>query len=89
MIDAGMAIGTLDQDTCLSILADAGYSKEEGLNRVRAIRLAPASRVLPVLGQYELNQLRTESGLSTSDFCTRLFAHGQLPLQHLGYLLAE
>lgn len=83
MIDAGLAVGNLDQDKCLQILADAGYSKEESLNRVRAIRLTPAGRVMPVLGLHELNTLRKESGLAIGPFCQALFAHGQLPFSHL------
>jgi len=80
MIDAGLAVGNLDQDKCLQILGDAGFSKEESLNRVRAIRLAPASRVMPLLGLYEITNLRKESSLELGQFCAKLFAHGQLEL---------
>lgn len=86
MIDAGLAVGNLDQDKCLSILTGAGYSQEESLNRVRAIRLAPASRVLPVLGLHELTTLRKASGLPLDQFCRKLLAHGQVPLSHLSAL---
>ncbi len=87
MIDAGLAVGNLDQDKCLQILSDAGFSKEESLNRVRAIRLAPAGRVMPVLGLHELNTLRAQSGLAIGPFCKALFANGQVPFSHLSSLL--
>ncbi|WP_419785515.1 DUF885 family protein [Pseudodesulfovibrio sp.] len=79
MIDAGLAKGDLDQDRCLTILEDAGYSREEALDRVRSIRLNPASRVMPILGLAEMNGLRKTSGMDTAEFCQRLFAAGQLP----------
>jgi len=87
MIDAGLAVGNLDQDKCLQILGDAGFSKKESLNRVRAIRLAPASRVMPVLGLHELTTLRKESKLELGPFCTKLFAHGQIPLMDVGEMM--
>ncbi len=87
MIDAGLAVGNIDQDKCLQILTDAGYSKEESLSRVRAIRLAPAGRVMPVLGLHELNTLREKSGLAIGPFCTALFANGAVPFSHLGALI--
>ncbi len=87
MIDAGLAAGTLDQDKCLEILRGAGFSTEESLTRVRAIRLAPASRVMPVLGLHELKKLRQSSQLGTTEFCKQLFAHGQIPLNRLGELM--
>lgn len=83
MVDAGLAEERLDQDACLSILSGAGYSREEGLGRVRAIRMTPASRAQPVLGVHELNAMRQSSGLSLPEFCQQLFAKGQLPLSHL------
>lgn len=89
MIDAGLAVGNLDQDSCLKILKEAGFSKEESLNRVRAIRLAPAERVMPVLGLHELTTLRTESKLAPGPFCKALFAHGQIPLSHIAPLLTD
>lgn len=88
MIDSGLAVGNLDQDRCLSILGEAGYSKEESLNRVRSIRLAPATRVMPVLGLFELRALRADSGLDVGPFCQRLFAHGQLPIDCLRRTMA-
>lgn len=87
MIDAGLAAGDLDQDRCLSILGDAGYSAEESLDRVRAIRLAPASRVMPVLGLAGMNALRASSGLDIREFCAKLFANGQLPPTHLASII--
>jgi hypothetical protein len=87
MIDAGLAVGNLDQDRCLKILGDAGFSSEESLDRVRAIRLSPASRVMPVLGLSEMNAMREASGLDARTFCSRLFARGQLPLDHLAGLM--
>jgi hypothetical protein len=88
MIDAGLAVGDLDQDRCLTILADAGFSREESLDRVRAIRLAPASRVMPVLGLHELTTLRNRSGLELAPFCEALFANGQLPFPVLTEIIA-
>jgi len=89
MIDAGLAVGNLDQDKCLIILTNAGFSQEESLDRVRAIRLAPASRVMPVLGLHELTSLRKESGLDLNEFCKKLFAHGQLPLDSIRELITS
>ena len=83
MIDAGLAVGDLDQDRCLRILGDAGFSGEESLDRVRAIRLSPASRVMPVLGLAEMNAMRAASGQDARTFCSSLFSRGQLPLNHL------
>ncbi len=83
MIDAGLAVGDLDQDRCIAILADAGFSKDESLNRIRAVRLAPASRVMSVLGLHEIQTLRQDSGMELGAFCTALFANGQLPFQAL------
>jgi len=80
MVDAGLAVGSMDQDKCLAILDEAGYSKEESLHHVRGILLAPAHRSMPVLGLHELTTLRTESGLELGPFCTALFSGGQLPL---------
>lgn len=88
MIDAGLAVGDLDQDRCLAILDAAGYSREESLNRVRAIRLSPGTRVRAVLGLHELTRLRQESGLDIDPFCTRLFASGQLPFPSLRRVLS-
>ncbi|MEF2230290.1 MAG: DUF885 family protein [Pseudodesulfovibrio sp.] len=83
MVDAGLAEGCLDQDRCLSILEGAGYSREEALDRVRAIRLTPASRVMPLIGLAELSELRRRSGLDAPAFCAKLFMGGQLPPDHL------
>jgi len=87
MIDAGLARGDVDQDRCLAILQDAGYSREEALDRVRTIRLSPASRVMPLLGLAELNGLREKAGLDTPEFCRRLFAEGQLPPDQMAGIL--
>ena len=83
MIDAGLAVGNLDQDRCLAILSGAGFSKEESLDRIRAIRLAPASRIMPVLGLHEITTLREESGMKLGPFCKMLFAGGQLPFSFI------
>jgi len=87
MIDAGLAESCLDQDRCLSILEDAGYSREEALERVRTIRLTPASRVMPLIGLAEFYELRRRSGLDAPAFCAKLFANGQLPPDHLPEIL--
>lgn len=87
MIDAGLAVGNLDQDKCLRILADAGFSKEESLDRVRSIRLAPASRVMPVLGLHELRTLRQDSRLPLDQFCKTIFANGQLSFADIGTII--
>lgn len=83
MIDAGLAVGNLDQDKCMEILEGAGFSKDESLDRVRAIRLEPASRVMPVLGLYELNGLREASGMDLPSFCNAVYRNGQLPFSRL------
>jgi hypothetical protein len=83
MIDAGLAAGLLDQERCMTILADSGFSREEALEQVLAIRLAPTSRVMPVLGLHEIAALRQGSGLELGPFCTALFAEGQLPFPAL------
>lgn len=83
MIDAGLAAGALDQDRCLSILADSGFSREESLEQVRAIRLAPTSRITPVLGLHEFDILRRESGLELGPFCAAVFARGHIPFPAL------
>lgn len=85
MIDAGLAVGNMDQDRCLSILGEAGYSREESLENVRSIRLKPAERVMPILGLAELTALRKAANMDIGPFCTRLFADGQLPFS----LIAE
>jgi hypothetical protein len=79
MIDAGLAIGNLDQDKCLAILSDAGFSKEESLDHVRTIRMSPTSRVMPILGLHEITTLRKETNMELGQFCKALFAKGQLP----------
>ena len=81
MVDAGLAVGSMDQEACLSILTQAGYSTEEGLNHVRTIRLAPTIRAMPVLGLHEITALRKQSKLDLPSFCTALFRHGQIPMQ--------
>lgn len=81
MVDAGLAVGSMDQEACLSILTQAGYSTEEGLNHVRAIRLAPTIRAMPVLGLHEITALRKQSKLDLPSFCTALFRHGQIPMR--------
>lgn len=83
MIDAGLAVGNLDQDRCLAILGEAGYSKEESLENVRAIRLQPSERAMPVLGLTEFVSLRKQSNMEIGPFCKALFAHGQLPFSFL------
>ncbi len=87
MVDAGLAVGNLDQDKCLCVLGDAGFSTRESLNHVRSIRLSPASRIMPVLGLHEINQLRRKSQLELGQFCTQLFAHGQLQFADIGQLM--
>jgi len=89
MIDAGLAIDKMDQDTCLSILKIAGYSTEESLNHILAIRLAPAQRSMPVLGLHEITTLREASGLELGAFCTALFAEGQLPFSQISGRLKD
>ena len=42
---------------------DKGDDREEALDRVRAIRLTPASRVMPLIGLAELYELRRRTGL--------------------------
>lgn len=83
MVDAGLAVGNMDQDQCISILGQAGYSKKEALNHVRAIRLTPARRAMPVLGLYEITAMRKASRLDLGPFCKALFKNGQLPLRLL------
>ncbi len=84
MIDAGLAAGKLDQDQCLSILGDSGYSREESLEFIRAICLSPGSQVSSVLGLHEINKLRKDSNLELGPFCTALFAGGQVPFAFIG-----
>lgn len=79
MIDAGLAMGNLDQDKSLAILSNAGFSREESLDHVRTIRLAPASRVMPVLGLHEITMLRKKANMELGPFCKKLFSGGQLP----------
>jgi len=88
MIDAGLAVGSLDQAECLSILGRAGYSREEGLNHVRAIRLAPTTRAMPVLGLHEITELRKLSRLNLPTFCGEILRHGQIPLRFLPTAMA-
>lgn len=83
MIDAGLAVGSMDQNRCLSILEEAGFSQDEGLNHVRNIRLTPSCRAMPILGLYEITRLRKKSRLKIGPFCTALFAGGQLPFAHI------
>ncbi|MUM77930.1 DUF885 family protein [Pseudodesulfovibrio sp. F-1] len=83
MIDAGLATGSLDQDRCMTILADSGLSREEALEHVLAIRMAPTSRIMPVLGLHELTALRKRCGLDLGAFCKAIFAQGQLPFPAL------
>lgn len=88
MVDAGLAVGSLDQKACLSILGQAGYSTEEGLHHVRTIRLTPTLRAMPVLGLHEITEMRKRSKLPLPEFCTALFQHGQIPLRHIAQGLA-
>ena len=88
MIDAGLADERLDLDRCLDILARAGFSKEASLDRVRAVRLAPGSRAMPLLGLHEITRLKMRSGLTEAAFCTALFERGQLPFTHIERHLA-
>ena len=83
MVDAGLAVGAMDQEACLSILGRAGFSMEEGLNHLRAIRLTPTLRAMPVLGLHEITDLRKQAKLALPDFCTALFRHGQVPMRHI------
>ena len=79
MLDAGLADERLDQDRSLAILKDAGFSTEEALNRVRAVRLAPGSRAAPLLGLHEIERLKQDSGMEIGPFCAMLFENGQIP----------
>jgi len=88
MVDAGLAVGSMDQEACLSVLGRAGYSMEEGLNHVRSILLAPTLRATPVLGLHEITDLRKRSGLDLPAYCAALFRHGQIPLRHVALSLA-
>jgi len=88
MIDAGLATGSLDQDRCMAILADSGLSRDEALEQVLAIRMAPTSRVMPVLGLHEITALRQRCGLDLGAFCKAVFAQGQLPFPALAERLA-
>lgn len=83
-VDAGLAAGTRDLDQCMAILAEAGFSRDEGLAQIRSIRLAPARRSMQVLGLHEINALRREWGLELTQFCRKLFAGGQLPFSSIG-----
>lgn len=87
MIDAGLAVGNLDQDSCMAILKGAGFSKDEALSRIRAIRLEPCSRIMPVLGLHELKTLRNSTGLDTADFCRTVFRHGHISFAAMRELL--
>lgn len=78
-IDAGLAVNALDQDNCLAILDQAGFTREEGLAQIRTIRLAPARRAMPILGLHEIKALREQWKLDLGLFCKTLFAEGQLP----------
>lgn len=80
-IDTELASGGLDQDRCLTILDQAGFSRDEGLSHVRAIRMAPGHRTMPILGLREIRELRREWGLDLPQFCKTLFACGQLPME--------
>ncbi|WP_319542374.1 DUF885 family protein [uncultured Pseudodesulfovibrio sp.] len=83
MIDAGLAVGSMDQNRCMSILEEAGFSKDEGLNHIRTIRLTPSRRAMPIIGLYEITRLRKKSRLNLGPFCTALFAEGQLSFAHI------
>ncbi|SOB59680.1 conserved protein of unknown function [Pseudodesulfovibrio profundus] len=89
MIDAGLAVGNLDQDKCLNILMDSGCSKEESLARVRSIRLEPGNRVMPVLGLHEIRSLRRMSKQMLPQFCNTILSHGQISFTHLGEIIRE
>jgi len=78
-IDAGLAIGTLDQEGSLAVLNEAGFTREEGLSHIRAALLAPSRKALPILGLHEISTLRKEWNVDLSTFCKGLFAGGQLP----------
>jgi hypothetical protein len=82
-IDSELALGALDQDHCLDILDRAGFTREEALGEVRLIRTAPGHRTMPVLGLYELNELRRQWRLDLPLFCKALFAEGQMPLSDI------
>jgi hypothetical protein len=82
-IDTELASGGLDQDRCLDILDQAGFSREEGLAHVRTIRMAPGHRTMPILGLREIRELRREWALELPLFCKTLFACGQLPMDSI------
>ncbi|WP_243545239.1 DUF885 family protein [Pseudodesulfovibrio tunisiensis] len=87
MIDAGLATKALTQDQCLEILEQTGFSRHEGLELVRTIRLMPGNKVCPVLGLHELRQLRSESGLDLGEFCSRILQGGHVSFALAGHLV--
>lgn len=87
MVDAGLAIGAMDQKRCLSVLKQTGYSTEEALDHVRNIIQTPARRAMAVLGLHEITTLRRQSGLDLPSFCRTLLAGGQLPFDQIAHTL--
>ncbi|WP_147822392.1 DUF885 family protein [Salidesulfovibrio onnuriiensis] len=79
VVDAGLAIGTADQDFCMKLMEKSGFSKKESLEQLRAIRLAPGSQVASVLGRQEIEKLRAASGLGTPEFCKAFLDGGETP----------
>lgn len=87
MVDTGLSIGLVDQDRCMDLMDQSGFSKEESLEQLRAIRLTPGSQVAPVLGKMEIDALRTLSGLDTAHFCKTFLDGGETPfgMSHLKF----
>lgn len=79
MVDTGLATGHADQDRCMALMEQSGYSREESLQQLRTIRLAPGSQVGSVLGKAEIEALHTSSGLDTASFCKSFLDGGETP----------
>lgn len=79
IVDTGLATGHADQDRCMDLMEQSGFSKEEALHELRSIRLAPGSQVGPVLGKVEIENLRTVSQLETPQFCKEFLDGGESP----------
>lgn len=87
MVETGLATGNTDQDKCMSLLEQSGFSKDEALQELKNIRLMPGSHVAPVLGKMEIELMKKDFSIETDKFCKIFLEGGETSFEMTRYRL--
>jgi uncharacterized protein (DUF885 family) len=90
MIDVGSYGKQLSSTAALALLAQTGFSAEEGQRQIKRFRLNPGYQLCYSLGLYEIQQLKKKFAplLGPGQFDIFILAGGELPFHRIAQRLA-